>query len=198
MDLFSGTSGFSYKEWKGNFYPQNLPNDAMLSFYAQRLPSVELNNTFYRMPRIEVLENWRDQVSDDFRFSVKASKRITHIKRINNCEEETEYLLSKLATLRDRLGAILFQLPPNLKKDLERLKWFCELLPENTPAAFEFRHQSWFDEEIYDLLRDRNFAWCTADGDETANDSLNHYCRLGLLEIEENTLFKNRPQRLGN
>ena len=171
MQLFSGTSGFSYKEWKGNFYPEKLPNGEMLSFYAQRLSSVELNNTFYRMPRTHVLENWRDQVDDSFRFSVKASRRITHIKRIKNCEDETEYLLSKLTTLGKRLGVILFQLPPHLKKDLERLKVFLALLPENTPAAFEFRHSSWFDNDVYAALRERNFALCTADVDDTDHDS---------------------------
>ena len=183
MQLFSGTSGFSYKEWKGSFYPEKLPNDEMLSFYAQKLSSVEINNTFYRMPRTHVLENWREQVDDNFRFSVKASRRITHIKRIKNCEDETDYLLSKLATLGDRLGVILFQLPPHLKKDMQRLEAFLSLLPEDTPAAFEFRHQSWFEADVYDALRERNFALCTADTDDDEDGVLISTADWGYLRL---------------
>ena len=118
MKLYVGTSGYSYKEWKGNFYPDKLPPDEMLHHYASRLPAVEINNTFYRLPKTSVLETWASQVPEDFRFVVKASQRITHRKRLANAGDETKYLLGTTATLGERLGAILFQLPPNLKKDL--------------------------------------------------------------------------------
>ena len=190
MRLFSGTSGFSYKEWKGNFYPEKLPNDEMLRFYAQKLSSVELNNTFYRMPRTHVLENWLEQVDDNFRFSVKASRRITHIKRIKNCADETEYLLSKLSTLGEKLGVILFQLPPHLKKDIQRLEGFFSLLPNDTPAAFEFRHPSWFDDEVLDALRGRNFALCVADTDDEKDCELLSTADWGYLRLRKSGYSK--------
>ena len=169
MKIYAGTSGFSYKEWKGPFYPEKLPNAKMLSYYAEQLPSVEINNTFYRLPKKEVLEKWSDQVPDTFRFSIKASRRITHFKRLNDAADETEYLLSTLEALKKKLGVVLFQLPPFLRKDAERLTGFLKLLPKNTPAAFEFRHDSWFDDEIADALRSHNCALCIADTDEKPN-----------------------------
>ena len=135
-----GTSGFSYKEWKGSFYPEDLTADAMLRYYAQRLPAVEINNTFYRMPKPELLVGWCEQVPDAFRFVLKASQRITHFKRLKDVSEEVGYFLRVAATLGDRLGPILFQLPPNLKKDLPRLQDFLAVLPERARPAFEFRH----------------------------------------------------------
>ena len=165
MELLAGTSGFSYKEWKGSFYPEKLANADMLRFYAERLSAVELNNTFYRMPRTHVLENWLDQVGEGFRFSVKASRRITHIKRLKGVEDETEYLFSKLTTLGPQLGVVLFQLPPHARKNLERLQTFLELLPDGTPVTFEFRHESWFDDDVFDALRSRNCSLCLADND---------------------------------
>ena len=169
MTVYAGTSGYSYKEWKGSFYPEKLPAAEMLRYYATQLPAVEINNTFYRMPRANVIESWADQVPGDFRFVVKAPRRITHLKRLRNSREEAEYLFDTVAGLGERLGIILFQLPPNLKKDLERLEDFLDDLPKSLRGAFEFRHDSWEDDEIYDLLRSRNMALCTADkeGDET-------------------------------
>jgi len=166
LRLYSGTSGFSYKEWKGKFYPEDLPASGMLHYYAQQLPAVEINNTFYRMPKREMLQNWCEQVPDTFRFSIKASQRITHKKRLKECEEECAYLFKNIAVLGDRLGVVLFQLPPYLRKDAERLKNFCSQLPDNSPISFEFRHYTWRDEEIYDILREHNFACCIADMDE--------------------------------
>src|SRR5437870_199675 len=145
MNLHVGTSGYSYKEWKGNFYPEDLPAKEMLSFYSRRLPSVEINNTFYRLPQPSMIENWKEQVPARFRFSIKATQRIRHIKRLKNCAEETKYLLETASLLEKRLGVVLFQLPPNSKKDSERLRDFLALLPSNTRTAFEFRHESWFD-----------------------------------------------------
>ncbi len=124
MTLYVGTSGYSYKEWKGNFYPEKLPAKEMLTYYATRLPAVEINNTFYRLPQKSMLENWKGQVPTGFKFSVKASQRITHFKRLKETEEETMYLLDTAAALEDRLGPVLFQLPPNMKKDLARLESF--------------------------------------------------------------------------
>ena len=166
MNLHVGTSGYSYKEWKGNFYPQDLPAREMLSYYSRRLPAVEINNTFYRLPQASMIENWKAQVPEDFRFSIKATQRITHIKRLNNCAEETKYLLETAALLEQRLGVVLFQLPPNAKKDLDRLKAFLELLPNETRAAFEFRHESWLDDEIRDVLHAQDCALVVSDTDE--------------------------------
>ncbi len=163
MRLNAGTSGYSYKEWKGPFYPERLPPKEMLRFYAERLPAVEINNTFYRMPKAEVLSSWADQVPGHFRFSIKASRRITHFKRLKDVDDETEYLLRVTSTLGERLGVILFQLPPNMKADLPRLESFLELLPKDLPAAFEFRHDSWRDDRIGQVLADRNLALCVSD-----------------------------------
>ena len=166
MNVYVGTSGYSYKEWKGNFYPEDLPAKEMLSYYSRRLPAVEINNTFYRLPQPAMVENWRDQVPDDFRFSIKATQRITHIKRLKNCAEETKYLLDTAALLKARLGVVLFQLPPNSKKDAKRLNDFLDLLPGDQRAAFEFRHESWFDDEVFQLLQAKNCALVVSDTDE--------------------------------
>lgn len=171
MQLIVGTSGYSYKEWKGSFYPEDLSAKKMLGYYGERLGAVEINNTFYRLPKASVLENWASQVPEDFRFSIKASRRITHFTRMKaEAREPTEYLLSTLETLGDRLGVILFQLPPNLKKDVDRLAGFLEMLPDETPAAFEFRHESWNDDEVHSLLSGRGMALVCADTDESEGD----------------------------
>ena len=166
MKLHVGTSGYSYKEWKGNFYPEDLPAKEMLSYYSRRLPAVEINNTFYRLPQPSVIENWKVQVPAQFRFSIKATQRITHIKRLNNVAEEAKYLLETAALLEERLGVVLFQLPPNMKKDAGRLKTFLELLPAETRAAFEFRHETWFDDETFGLLREQDCALVVSDTDD--------------------------------
>jgi uncharacterized protein YecE (DUF72 family) len=166
MQLWVGTSGYSYKEWKGSFYPEKLPAAKMLQHYAEQLPSVEINNTFYRLPRVSVLEAWVEQVPDDFRFVIKASRRITHLKRLKDAGDETEYLFTALESLESRLGAVLFQLPPNLKMDLERLDAFLDLLPRGRRIAFEFRHETWFDDAVLGRLRDHECALVTADTDD--------------------------------
>jgi uncharacterized protein YecE (DUF72 family) len=183
MNLFVGTSGYSYKEWKGNFYPEDLAAKAMLAYYSRRLPAVEINNTFYRLPQPPMIENWRDQVPESFRFSVKATQRITHIKRLKNCAEETKYLIETASLLGERLGVVLFQLPPNSKKDAERLREFLDLLPEKNRAAFEFRHESWFDDEIFDLLRQRNSALVVSDTDEKPLTSITNTADWGYLRL---------------
>lgn len=171
MELFVGTSGYSYKEWKGSFYPEDLSAKKMLSWYGERLGAVEINNTFYRLPKVAVLESWAEQVPPGFRFSIKASRRISHFTRLKETSQEPlEYLLETVRVLGDRLGVVLFQLPPNMKVDLARLETFLSYLPEGTPGAFEFRHASWKDESVYDLLRGRNMAWVCADTDDTEED----------------------------
>ncbi len=166
MEILAGTSGFSYKEWKGRFYPEDLAADGMLSYYAGRLPAVEINNTFYRLPRESVVEAWAEQVPETFRFVIKASRRITHFKRLKGAEDETGYLLRTVGLLGERLGAVLFQLPPNMKQDLERLDAFLSGLGDPGRAAFEFRHASWFSEDTYECLRSHGTALCVADTDE--------------------------------
>jgi len=170
MNVYTGTSGYSYKEWKGVFYPDKLPASKMLRFYAGELPAVEINNTFYRLPKASVLEQWRGQVPAEFRFIIKASRRITHIKRLKGAEDETTYLFETLQSLKNTLGVVLFQLPPFLRKDLERLQEFLAILPAQARASFEFRHPTWYDDEVYALLKDRNAALCLADsgGDNDA------------------------------
>jgi uncharacterized protein YecE (DUF72 family) len=170
MRILAGTSGFSYKEWQGPFYPEKLPAKAMLGYYASRLPAVEINNTFYRLPTPALLEGWRKQVPDGFRFAVKAPRRITHIKRLKDCGDELHYLSSALGALEPCLGSILFQLPPFFKRDVAVLAAFAEQLPAGCRAAFEFRHDSWFDEETYAVLRARNFALVQSEEADTPAD----------------------------
>jgi len=165
MKWYAGTSGFSYKPWKGTFYPSDLPNDQMLAYYAERLPAVEINNTFYRMPRTSVLENWAATVPDEFRFVIKASRRITHMHRLREADEPMGYLVKNVQALGDKLGALLFQLPPNLRCDPDRLEAFLDLLPEGMPAAFEFRHPSWQEPAVTAMLAERGAALCIAEGE---------------------------------
>jgi uncharacterized protein YecE (DUF72 family) len=185
MQIFVGTSGYSYKEWKGNFYPEKLPAGDMLRFYAGKLPSVEINNTFYRMPKKSVIESWAEQVPDSFRFAIKATRRITHVKRLHDARDETEYLLQTTSALGGRLGALLFQLPPFLKKNADRLDEFLDILPRGTRAAFEFRHSSWFDDEVYDLLRGRDCALCLSDADAGAKTELVSTASWGYLRLRQ-------------
>ncbi len=170
MEIRAGTSGFSYKEWKGAFYPEGLASDEMLSFYAERLPAVEINNTFYRMPKPDVLDGWAAQTGDDFRFVLKASRRITHFKRLKDVDEAVEYFLRTAVQLGHRLGAVLFQLPPNFKKDVDRLAAFLDLLGDPARTAFEFRHPSWHEADAIELLAERGAALCIADTEETAGE----------------------------
>jgi uncharacterized protein YecE (DUF72 family) len=165
MNLYVGTSGYSYKEWKGPFYPEDLPDKQMLRFYGERFRSVEINNTFYRMPKESVLEGWAGDVPADFKFVLKASQRITHMQRLKEAGDSVAYLLKVSGALQERLGPLLFQLPPYLKKDAPRLSEFLALLPRERRAAFEFRHQSWFDDEIFGLLREHQAVLCIAEAE---------------------------------
>ena len=183
MRLWVGTSGYSYKEWKGSFYPDDLTAKEFLSYYASQLPAVEINNTFYRMPRADVVKSWTEQVHDNFRFSVKASRRITHIKRLKDPGEETRYLLDTIQHFGDTLGVVLYQLPPNFKKNLERLIEFVEVLDSDTRSVFEFRHDSWFDDEVRDLLNAHNCALCLADVDDEDEPDLTPTADFGYLRL---------------
>ena len=166
MDIYIGTSGYSYKQWKGTFYPEKLPDRQMLHFYGEQFRTVEINNTFYRMPNASDLGRWADAVPADFRFVLKAPQQITHVRRLNDAGDLVSHLLEVAGTLTEHLGPLLFQLPPTLRKDVPRLRAFLALLPLQLRAAFEFRHPSWFDEEVFGLLRDHRAAFCVADADD--------------------------------
>jgi uncharacterized protein YecE (DUF72 family) len=166
--LWAGASGYAFKEWKGSFYPEKIAPDAMLAWYAERLPSVEINNSFYQMPKVNVLENWAQATPEAFRFSIKAPRRITHEARLaaDAAADSVAYLYKNLGALGARRGPVLFQLPPFLKKDLPRLKDFLALLPEGHRAAFEFRHASWFDDDVYALLRAAGASLCVSERED--------------------------------
>jgi uncharacterized protein YecE (DUF72 family) len=163
MRLFAGTSGFSYKEWCGIFYPQKIKPAEMLGFYSQKLSAVEINASFYRMPSPEQLSSWAKQVTPEFIFVLKASRRITHIQRLKDCKDLVEHLWSAATELESHRGPFLFQLPPNLKVDIARLETFVKELPAGMRATFEFRHPSWAEPKVEDCLRAANHALCAAD-----------------------------------
>ena len=164
--IFVGTSGYNYPEWKGSFYPADLAAAKMLPYYAARFPTVEINYTFYRMPSEKLLAGWVAQVPKGFRFTLKAPRRITHDAKLLNCENLTATFCLVAGTLHDQLGSLLFQLPPSLKKDVARLDAFLDTLPPKAPVAFEFRHPSWFDDDVFDRLRSRGRALCVADSEK--------------------------------
>ncbi|MGQ0562587.1 MAG: DUF72 domain-containing protein [Gemmatimonadota bacterium] len=167
MNLFTGTSGFAYKEWKGSFYPEDMKADAMLPYYAAHFRACEINNSFYRMPAEKTLRQWSEQVPPEFRFVLKASQKITHFTRLKEeARQPLAYFISTARSLGAQLGPILFQLPPNLKLDLPRLGHFLDFIPEDVRAAFEFRHVSWFDDAVFDMLRAKRAALCIADTEE--------------------------------
>src|SRR5437899_3668414 len=163
MQLLAGTSGYSYKEWLGHFYPEKLPGSEMLRFYAEHFTTVEINNTFYRMPPESMLAQWNEQVPDHFTFTLKAPKRITHDNRLRDTESNVTEFLRRANTLGNKLGVLLFQLPPYLKKDLPRLTDFLALLPAGQQVAFEFRNDSWQDDEVYEALRAKGVMLCYTD-----------------------------------
>jgi uncharacterized protein YecE (DUF72 family) len=163
VDAYVGCSGFAYDFWKGSFYPEKLKSADMLAFYAQRFRTVEINNTFYRIPKSEVVQRWADTVPDDFRFVIKASRRITHNSKLADCQDTVEHMVRQLEPLGDKLGAVLFQCPPYLRKSVERLEGFLAMLPQGLRAVLEFRHDSWFSEDVYDQLRAAKVGLCIGD-----------------------------------
>ena len=193
MKILAGTSGYAFKEWKGNFYPPDLKDDAMLGYYARKFDAVEINNTFYRLPRENVLREWAAQVPESFTFALKASQRITHHARLKEQSADlVDFLLKNTALLGDRLGPILFQLPPNLKKDVSRFRGFLGLLPSDRRYVFEFRHESWFDDEIYDAMRERDIAMCVSEQEDfkcpIVSTASWGYLRLHKLDYDEDSL----------
>jgi uncharacterized protein YecE (DUF72 family) len=166
MKIYAGTSGFAHKEWIGKFYPEKISPKNMLHFYSERLKTVEINNTFYHMPKESVLASWGEQVGSDFVFALKAPQVITHMKHMKNVFPETEYLFKSLSTLGKKLGPVLFQFPKSFRADPPALIGFLPLIPGNIACAFDFRSSSWLDKGILDLLREKGCSWCIEDTDE--------------------------------
>ena len=187
--LLAGASGYSFKEWKGNFYPEKIKTEEMLAWYAERLPTVEINNTFYRMPKTAVLENWAGTTPEGFRFAIKASRRITHIARIKTetAAEPLDYLYRNLAALGAKRGPVLFQLPPNLKKDLPRLAAFLSLLPASHNAAFEFRSDTWFSDDVYETLKGSGAALVLSEREDNAPPPLVETAPWGYVRLRLET-----------
>jgi uncharacterized protein YecE (DUF72 family) len=195
--ILAGASGYSFKEWKGNFYPEKMKPEEMLPFYAARLPTVEINNTFYRMPKTAVLENWAATTPEGFRFSIKASRRITHIARLKTetAAEPLGYLYRNLAALGVKGGPVLFQLPPNLKKDVPRLTEFLRLLPEGHKAAFEFRNDTWFADDVYDALKQVNAPLVLSEREDNAPPPLVETAPWGYVRLRLETYSDNDLQQ---
>ena len=186
--LLAGASGYSFKEWKGNFYPENIKPEAMLAWYAERLPTVEINSTFYRMPKTAVLASWAGSTPEHFRFSIKASRRITHLARLKaEAAEPLAFLYRNLAALGAKRGPVLFQLPPNLKKDLPRLTAFLQMLPEGHHAAFEFRNDSWFADDVYAALQAASAALCLSEREDNAPPPLVETAPWGYVRLRLET-----------
>jgi uncharacterized protein YecE (DUF72 family) len=193
VKLLAGTSGYAFKEWKGNFYPSDLKDDGMLGYYAGKFPTVEINNTFYRLPKEHVLLEWASQVPEPFTFAIKASQRITHHARLKpESVGAVEFLMKNVGALGGRLGPVLFQLPPNLKKEVTRLRQFLDLLPLDRKFTIEFRHESWFEDDVFDVLRDRDIALCITQQPEFASPVVSTatwgYARLHKLDYDEAAL----------
>jgi uncharacterized protein YecE (DUF72 family) len=187
--VLAGASGYSFKEWKGVFYPQDMKPDGMLAWYAGRLPTVEINNTFYQMPKVSLLEHWASVTPAEFRFAIKASRRITHFARLKpeSAADSVEYLYRNLAALGAKRGPVLFQLPPQMKKDLARLGDFLALLPQGHAAAFEFRNASWFDDDVYERLRSAGAALCLSEREDDAPPPLVETAPWGYVRLRLET-----------
>jgi uncharacterized protein YecE (DUF72 family) len=187
--IVAGASGYSFKEWKGNFYPEKMKPEEMLAWYSARLPTVEINNTFYQMPKTSVLENWAKTTPEDFRFAIKASRRITHMSRLRaeTAADSVSFLYTTLAALGAKRGPVLFQLPPFLKKDLPRLSEFLTLLPEGHGAAFEFRNDSWFDDDVYDALKAAGASLCFSEREDNAPPPLVQTAPWGYVRLRLET-----------
>ena len=192
MRLFTGTSGYNFPEWKGSFYPPKLPTAKWLEYYASKLGTVEINYTFYRMPTPKIVGGWDAVTPPSFSFVLKAPQRITHIARLKNVDENLRFFLETARTLGPKLGPILFQLPPNFKKDVDRLGDVLTQLPPDLKCAWEFRHASWFDAEVYDILRTGNAALCVADTEEGTTPAVATadfgYLRLRAVEYSDDDL----------
>ena len=194
MKLYVGTSGYSYKEWKGSFYPEDIKPDKMLNFYSEQFSTVEINNTFYRIPQKSVLETWKKQVPRDFRFSIKAPQRITHIKKLKDVDNDAKYFIDTIKSLGNKLGIILFQFPPYFRKNLELLQNFLNLLPKNT-SAFEFRHESWFAKDVYSCLQEKGFPLCQSETDKEPDINITSTAAKGYLRLRKSDYSKNEIKK---
>lgn len=192
VETWVGTSGFSYPEWRGSFYPEKMPTAKMLPYYSERLRTVEINNTFYRMPKADMLAAWAQATPAAFRFAPKAPQQITHRQKLAGSAEAVNYFTRALAAFGDKLGPVLFQLPPFLRKDLSRFVDFLALLPKTLRAAFEFRHSSWFDDAVYAALRSHGAALCIAEAEDLATPLVPTaswgYLRLRRTDYDETAL----------
>jgi uncharacterized protein YecE (DUF72 family) len=193
MQFFVGTSGYGYKEWRGSFYPEKMPPTQMLNYYAQHFSAVELNNTFRKMPEASELKARAKETPSDFRFTLKAPQVITHFRRLKEVTTEAKTFLRAASALKRRLGPLLFQFPPNFKKDLPRLEAFLKQLGKRTRAAFEFRHPSWFDDDVYAALRTHAAALCVAEVDEEPTPTIVSTAPFGYLRLRRTDY---RDQRL--
>ena len=189
MRLMAGASGYSFKEWKGTFYPDGMKPEGMLAYYSEHLPTVEINNTFYQMPKTAVLDNWAKLTPASFRFAIKASRRITHMSRLkaDSAADSVAYLYRNLEALGEKRGPVLFQLPPFLKKDLARLNDFLQILPADHRAAFEFRNDSWFDDAVYALLRAHGAALVLSEREDNAPPPLVETAPWGYVRLRLET-----------
>jgi len=187
--LLAGASGYSFKEWKGSFYPEKMKPEEMLAFYSQRLPTVEINNTFYQMPKVAVLENWARSTPESFKFAIKASRRITHMSRLKAeaAADSVTFLYRNLAALGAKRGPVLYQLPPFLKKDLPRLGEFLAVLPDAHGAAFEFRNDTWFADDVYDALKRAGAALCHSEREDNAPPPLVETAPWGYVRLRLET-----------
>lgn len=165
MNYWIGTSGFQYTEWKGTFYPEDMPTAKMLPYFAERLPTTEINYTFHRIPSAKTIEGWYKATPGEFRFSLKAPQKVTHWQKLRNCGDTLRYFHQVITDLERKLGCVLFQLPPTLKKDAALLKDFLVDIPDGMRAAFEFREPGWFSDDIYELLKSKNLALCIAESE---------------------------------
>jgi uncharacterized protein YecE (DUF72 family) len=180
--VLAGTSGFAFAEWKPGFYPADLRGDRMLAFYGEHLPTVEINVSFYRMPTGKMLEDWTAQTPPQFRFAIKAHRRITHVKRLRDVDEDVRWLCERVTELGERLGPVLFQLPPSLRCDLALLESFLATLRPLPYVAMEFRHVTWHQDAVYDLLRRHRVALCIAE-DEKSCEPLVHTAPFGYYRL---------------
>ena len=184
-ELFVGTSGYSYTAWRGSFYPEKCPPKDMLRVYSESLRTVEINASFYRIPKADTVRAWADSVHDDFRFALKASRRITHNSRLRENDDSLLHFLEVASHLKRKLGPILFQLPPNFKKDIDRLSAFLEKLPPNGLAAFEFRHDSWSSSDVQEVLAAKNVALCYTGGEGEDGGDLQKVSSWGYLRLRK-------------
>jgi uncharacterized protein YecE (DUF72 family) len=185
MQFLVGTSGYSYKEWKGGFYPEKLPDKQMLAYYAQHFSTVEINSTFRRFPSASTVESWAEQVPDSFRFVLKARQTITHFRRLQNAEEQIDDFINLASLLKDRQGPLLFQLPPNFKKDMPRLETFLNYVDGRAAIVLQLQHESWYEDEVYDCLRAHSTALCAVDDEGPACDRVVATTSWGFVRLRE-------------